>query len=1079
MAFAASALAITGFVAIAVTLVVLLSGPVEVGFIRDRVVGVLAHELGHRVDIGRATVRLVPGEGLIVSLDDVTVVGVAGGSVGRVPNIEAVADPVSVATGGAGVRSVTLTGAELLVSGARMMGPPSAEMASYPHGGFPGLADALHRLDAVLADVAAKARGLELEVLTVEGATIVIADTGGSAIRRFDDLDASLTIDQTTADVALTVSAAAQAGRWSASLDYGADPDGDRVLAAAFSQVGLADLVPVLARKDNLASSDIPLFGRGSVRFDANGGPAAAELRLDVGAGVFTAGESGESILLDEATVNLRWDVAGEAILLDRSPLHFGATRGSVVGWVRAGGDPGSGRYAVSLESEHAVLAAPDAEAPPLTVERLALSGAIDLAAETLAIDALAIESAEGSLDLSGTIGFGGVTPSLALSARLSQMPVAVFKQMWVPFLAPGARRWVNSHIVDGQIAAGSFAAAVPAGMLWVEPRPPVPDDALRLDLRLEDVAFRTMGDLPPVVDASGNVVLAGAVLGVDVESARLDTRFGPVTIDAGAFAIDDVFDPVATGVVEVEASAQAAALGALADAEPLNALRRQDIAPSDLSGDAAASISLRLPLDKEDDELGEAMDWRVVVAGTGLGSAQPIDGRLFNDADLAIAVARDSVTVEGTAVIDGIAANVSMALALDADGNAVAGGAQSARLLLDQAARERLGLGVEDLIEGVIDARISARESGEGQHVDLDLTPARLTIPGTGWTKGVGVPATLSFDLVPTDGGQLAEDIVLAGDGFAMAGWARFSSEDGLVDARIDHLALRPDDDLSVDLTATPTGYVVDIRGAQFDARGLISDITTAGDDDLPDLSITADIDVVTGFNGEALTGLRGRFVTADGAPMAIALNATLGGAVALDFDDAGQAAALQMTAPDAGDLLRFLDLYTRVAGGQLTLEASRFGPTGPLDGQILIDDFVILEEPAVERAIASAPTPQDIDTSRLHFDRMAVQFGATSEAIVIDEALLRGQSVGATFSGRFDLERSEVAVNGTYLPLFALNNAFGRVPVIGRVLGGNREGLIGVTFRIEGPLDGPTVYFNPLSAVTPGIFRKIFEFR
>ena len=41
------------------------------------------------------------------------------------------------------------------------------------------------------------------------------------------------------------------------------------------------------------------------------------------------------------------------------------------------------------------------------------------------------------------------------------------------------------------------------------------------------------------------------------------------------------------------------------------------------------------------------------------------------------------------------------------------------------------------------------------------------------------------------------------------------------------------------------------------------------------------------------------------------------------------------------------------------------------------------------------------------------------------------------------------------------------------------NAEGLIGVTFKVEGPIDAPRVFVNPLSAVAPGILRKIFEYR
>ena len=43
----------------------------------------------------------------------------------------------------------------------------------------------------------------------------------------------------------------------------------------------------------------------------------------------------------------------------------------------------------------------------------------------------------------------------------------------------------------------------------------------------------------------------------------------------------------------------------------------------------------------------------------------------------------------------------------------------------------------------------------------------------------------------------------------------------------------------------------------------------------------------------------------------------------------------------------------------------------------------------------------------------------------------------------------------------------------------GGTSGGLIGVTFKIEGTTEEPRLFINPLSAVAPGIFRKIFEFQ
>jgi hypothetical protein len=109
-----------------------------------------------------------------------------------------------------------------------------------------------------------------------------------------------------------------------------------------------------------------------------------------------------------------------------------------------------------------------------------------------------------------------------------------------------------------------------------------------------------------------------------------------------------------------------------------------------------------------------------------------------------------------------------------------------------------------------------------------------------------------------------------------------------------------------------------------------------------------------------------------------------------------------------------------------------------------------------------------------------MVAKFRYTGDDITIDDAFLRGVAIGATFNGRFDLVRSLMSINGTYIPAYGLNNVFSRVPVVGLILGGgSSEGLIGVTFKVEGPIDDPRIYVNPLSAVAPGIFRKIFEFR
>ena len=59
----------------------------------------------------------------------------------------------------------------------------------------------------------------------------------------------------------------------------------------------------------------------------------------------------------------------------------------------------------------------------------------------------------------------------------------------------------------------------------------------------------------------------------------------------------------------------------------------------------------------------------------------------------------------------------------------------------------------------------------------------------------------------------------------------------------------------------------------------------------------------------------------------------------------------------------------------------------------------------------------------------------------------------------------------------MFGLNSVFGKL--LGPLAGREGEGLFGVTFAIRGPLDKPDFKVNPLSALAPGAFRRMFEYR
>ena len=82
----------------------------------------------------------------------------------------------------------------------------------------------------------------------------------------------------------------------------------------------------------------------------------------------------------------------------------------------------------------------------------------------------------------------------------------------------------------------------------------------------------------------------------------------------------------------------------------------------------------------------------------------------------------------------------------------------------------------------------------------------------------------------------------------------------------------------------------------------------------------------------------------------------------------------------------------------------------------------------------------------------------------------------MGLTTEGRVNFARNEIDVSGTFVPAYSVNSVLNKIPLVGLILGGGQnEGVFGISYRVRGPLSGPQLTINPLSAIAPGILRKI----
>ena len=111
--------------------------------------------------------------------------------------------------------------------------------------------------------------------------------------------------------------------------------------------------------------------------------------------------------------------------------------------------------------------------------------------------------------------------------------------------------------------------------------------------------------------------------------------------------------------------------------------------------------------------------------------------------------------------------------------------------------------------------------------------------------------------------------------------------------------------------------------------------------------------------------------------------------------------------------------------------------------------------------------------------FTALRAEFTRQNGALTVRNGVVKGPMIGGTIEGSIDYPGSQVCMSGTFVPIYGVNNIFGQIPLFGIFLGGgNNEGLIGVTYEVVGTPAAPVMRVNPISAMAPGLFRKIFEF-
>lgn len=259
--------------------------------------------------------------------------------------------------------------------------------------------------------------------------------------------------------------------------------------------------------------------------------------------------------------------------------------------------------------------------------------------------------------------------------------------------------------------------------------------------------------------------------------------------------------------------------------------------------------------------------------------------------------------------------------------------------------------------------------------------------------------------------------------------------------------------------------GGILDLRRARFGGQ---SDSGTTGGPvniSLDQLTVAAGISL-RDFSGQfdAQRGFSGQFVGRVNG------GTTVRGAVA----PSNGRTAVRVQSSDAGGVVRSAGLTQNAAGGLLDLILTPTGEEGTFDGSVTVRDGMRVRDAPTMAALLDAISVvgllQQLDGQGLGFDEIDVAFRLTPTRLIVTQASAVGPGLGISLDGIYTLASQQLDFQGVVSPFYLVN-------AIGEIFTRRGEGLIGFNFSLRGTTTAPQVGVNPLSALTPGMFRDIFR--
>ncbi len=676
-------------------------------------------------------------------------------------------------------------------------------------------------------------------------------------------------------------------------------------------------------------------------------------------------------------------------------------------------------------------------------------------------------------------------TPEIKAVIIMTEVPSDKVNILWPPALSPMSREWVTGNISGGKIPEVRLVVDIKKGDLQL---PTLPKEAINAEIKVEDLNILYLPEHPPATQVKGNIHIDGVGLIADIESANYLEK---TKLTNGHVIIEDLNADNPYIKVDLHADAPAKdmvhflGLPRLKKAERLGL--RENEAKGNVKGIAKVGFNFFAPKGKSAED---AIVYDVKAEVSGVSQNGFLNKFDIVNASGTVSVDNNGVEFSGTGEINGAVVSKSNVKYLFSPENGL-------DTFIEVAARsniehlKRFGYPEFPFMKsgsiGVVNAKVKLGDKLEYTEAKLDLTGAEVNFSDFGLKKPKSEAAILDIATEKKGDSLQINSFALNGQNLSVKGSATLADNFSTVASlQLSEAKFDENDIASLNYGENNGEIRIDVKGDSVDLTSYMNSKSEGFSfKNFPAVNIKTDIGKLRLDKDRTVSNLKGEIlcdkIMCHNADFIGTTDANKKFSVNISRNNKQQR-NITVYSENAGAFLHSIGVIDGMDGGILNLSGDyKDDGTGVLTGKMVISEHTIKDAPLLGKILSLASLTGFIDALQgngIRFKEMSIPFVLRNDVIALEKGKTYGSAIGITVDGTITFPKKILDLQGTVVPSYTLNNVLGNVPILGDMLvGGEGQGVFAARYSIKGQEEKADVSVNPLSILTPGFLRGLFD--